>query len=454
MKLINTIYAASLLIGATSTLNAGNLTASSHENDASVSIHSYSGFTDTPQWSIISQTHPYGYAYGYNWVLHDIVSDVDVITIEKSPATANSLHIDSQGVLRLAKSSIVISSENINIGNSIYVNKSNDHTGIATYMPSPDYELTVGYGGDILLRDGNNGWGLLNSSGYFRIYDETNHRTPFMIYDDALSNSLVIQKSGYIGLGTAYPKAKLDVRGDAIVNGELNTTKAITSSLSENSTKNTKTLFSLSRNNTNTSSDSDVSFALENAHDDFKWTFRTLQSDQGFAISKVGSGEKEMVLTGNDHVDGIQLLMGDGGKYSDGQWMVASSRAYKENIEEIDAQTALKAFHQLKPVSFNYKTNKGEAVVGFIAEDVPEIVASKGRDALSAMEMVALLTKVVQVQEEDLKSKDAEMVEMKAKQKAENESMQKRLSKVESLLTNLALETSNQDKDQLSVNIK
>jgi len=64
----------------------------------------------------------------------------------------------------------------------------------------------------------------------------------------------------------------------------------------------------------------------------------------------------------------------------------------------------MEAFHKLKPVTYNYKTNKAEPIVGFIAEDVPDVVATNKRDALSALEMVALLTKVVQVQDEKLES--------------------------------------------------
>ena len=80
-----------------------------------------------------------------------------------------------------------------------------------------------------------------------------------------------------------------------------------------------------------------------------------------------------------------------------------------------------------------------EAMAQQIAEDVPEIVASKGRDALSAMEMVALLTKVVQVQEKEI---------------AELKKMKEKVSMMETILSNLALKASDKDKDQLSVNLK
>jgi hypothetical protein len=50
--------------------------------------------------------------------------------------------------------------------------------------------------------------------------------------------------------------------------------------------------------------------------------------------------------------------------------------------------------------------------VGFIAEDVPELVARKDRKSLSPMDIVAVLTKVVQEQKQSLdeKSKTLESV--------------------------------------------
>ncbi|QWR77429.1 tail fiber domain-containing protein [Candidatus Magnetomonas plexicatena] len=85
-----------------------------------------------------------------------------------------------------------------------------------------------------------------------------------------------------------------------------------------------------------------------------------------------------------------------------GVWTNASSRAYKEHIKELSSETALEAFEQLKPVTFNYKTDKSDKHIGFIAEDVPEIIATKDRKGLSSMDVVALLTKVVQEQQKTI----------------------------------------------------
>ena len=82
-----------------------------------------------------------------------------------------------------------------------------------------------------------------------------------------------------------------------------------------------------------------------------------------------------------------------------GVWTNASSREYKENIKELSSSDALLAFNKLNPVTFNYKVDQTDKHVGFIAEDVPDLVATPDKKALSPMDIVALLTKVVQEQQ-------------------------------------------------------
>jgi hypothetical protein len=81
-----------------------------------------------------------------------------------------------------------------------------------------------------------------------------------------------------------------------------------------------------------------------------------------------------------------------------GVWTNASSRDLKENIRSISTEEAVEALGSLDPVKYNYKTDQQDEYVGFIAEDVPELVASKDRKGMSSMDVVAVLTKVVQEQ--------------------------------------------------------
>jgi len=94
------------------------------------------------------------------------------------------------------------------------------------------------------------------------------------------------------------------------------------------------------------------------------------------------------------------LQMGSGAYVSTGGvWTNASSREYKTDVKQLSAEKAMAALSQLKPVEFAYKADTEERHVGFIAEDAPDIVASKDRKGMSPMDVVAVLTKVVQEQQ-------------------------------------------------------
>ena len=76
-----------------------------------------------------------------------------------------------------------------------------------------------------------------------------------------------------------------------------------------------------------------------------------------------------------------------------------SSREYKEDIKVLSAQAAFDALEALTPVTFVYKSDRTEQHVGFIAEDVPDLVATQDHKSLSSMDIVSVLTKVVQEQQ-------------------------------------------------------
>ena len=96
------------------------------------------------------------------------------------------------------------------------------------------------------------------------------------------------------------------------------------------------------------------------------------------------------------------IHMAGGARCTGTQWLNASGREFKENINELSSSEALLAFNKLTPVTFNYKTENNERHVGFIAEDVPDLVATPDRKALSTMDIVAVLTKVVQEQQKTI----------------------------------------------------
>ena len=110
-----------------------------------------------------------------------------------------------------------------------------------------------------------------------------------------------------------------------------------------------------------------------------------------------------------------------------GVWTNASSRAYKQDIEDLSGEEARRTLDKLTPVTYAYKAAPEEHHVGFIAEDAPDLVATGDHKGMSAMDIVAVLTKVVQEQKGSLEVKDARI-----------DALERRLDDVEQLARKLA----------------
>jgi hypothetical protein len=114
------------------------------------------------------------------------------------------------------------------------------------------------------------------------------------------------------------------------------------------------------------------------------------------------------------------LDVGTSGAYCNGgAWVDGSSREYKENIQTLTTEKALKAFQGLEPVEYNYKADREEKYLGFIAEDVPELLAMNDRKGLSPMDVVAVLTKVLQEQQKTISDLKERLGKLERRRKAE-----------------------------------
>ena len=120
--------------------------------------------------------------------------------------------------------------------------------------------------------------------------------------------------------------------------------------------------------------------------------------------ARAGTTAMELSSTGT-------LTMQDGGSYN-GTWNPASSRAIKDEIKELSAEDAKAALLQLAAKRYSYKKEPHDERVGFIAEDVPELVASLRRSNVSEMDVAALLTRVVQGQRSLLKEQKEKLQEI------------------------------------------
>lgn len=95
-------------------------------------------------------------------------------------------------------------------------------------------------------------------------------------------------------------------------------------------------------------------------------------------------------------------------------WLATSSppavshpvrRAFKDNIAPLTDRDAFDAFLALEPVRFTYKADaSGDLLSGFIVEDVPELVSIPCRKGVAPMDLIAVLTSVVQQQQERIEA--------------------------------------------------
>lgn len=137
---------------------------------------------------------------------------------------------------------------------------------------------------------------------------------------------------------------------------------------------------------------------------------RGVSAADGLFFHDEDAGTTRMMIDGTSGFVGIgvtnathPITMASGAHVTTGGvWTDSSSRDYKENIENLTQQDAISALEKLNPVRFNYKIEQGEEYIGFIAEDVPDLVATGDRKSLSSMDIVAVLTKVVQQQQKKI----------------------------------------------------
>ncbi|MFW6132002.1 MAG: tail fiber domain-containing protein [Candidatus Aminicenantaceae bacterium] len=109
--------------------------------------------------------------------------------------------------------------------------------------------------------------------------------------------------------------------------------------------------------------------------------------------------------------------VGTSGAYCDGgAWVDGSSMMFKENVQSLSLDDANRALEGLNSVRYNYKDNKEEEYLGFIAEDVPELVAMKDRKGMHTMDVVIVLTKIVQDQQDKLENQQEQIEKLKEQQ--------------------------------------
>jgi hypothetical protein len=272
--------------------------------------------------------------------------------------------------------------------NSVFV-ASTGKVGLRTSTPVLDLHINTSDTPAHRLEQNNSGgftaqtWDIAGNEANFFIRDVTGgSRLPFRIRPGAPTSSIDISASGDVGVGTASPGRKLELSGTGNVGMKITDTSI------------SNAAFLLYLRNTNASlAGRQFSIFDENAAVD-----RLVINASG----QIGFGGALNPTNPLEHGSGARLTAA-------GVWTNASSRALKMNIRGITALEALRTLPALKPVKFEYKAEPGETYAGFIAEDVPDLVAQSDRRTLSPMDIVAVLTKVVQEQQKTINTLKAKM---------------------------------------------
>ena len=263
---------------------------------------------------------------------------------------------------------------------SLYVDDGG-RIGIRTSTPSTEIHVIDGDTPTLRLQqDGSSGfapqtWDVAGNETNFFVRDVTNGSTlPFRIRPGAPSSSIFIDVDGDVGFRTSSPSYPVHL----VTNSSTNATiVAERSSGAQNFMNATST------------------FAVFGAINDFP-------------LRMVTNNSWRMQLNTDN-----SLSMRSGATCTTGGvWTSVSSREAKENIKDLTTDEAIDTLEGLNPVKFNYKVEKEEEYVGFIAEDVPELVAVKDRKHMNSMDVVAVLTKVVQEQQKLVQQQQKTIAEL------------------------------------------
>ncbi|MFC2143869.1 hypothetical protein ACFLQO_00700 [Candidatus Aenigmatarchaeota archaeon] len=100
----------------------------------------------------------------------------------------------------------------LNVSNTLFVDGNTGHVGIDNSTPLTKLSIsdTANQLG-IVDSDGNQEWRLIANSNLFFIEDEITGAIPFKIEDGADTNTLIIDDSGNVGIGTTSPSYRLEV---------------------------------------------------------------------------------------------------------------------------------------------------------------------------------------------------------------------------------------------------
>ncbi len=348
------------------------------ENNLRIKFQDTSNSASFPSndWQITANDSSNGGANKFS--IDDIDGGKTPFTLEAN-APSHSLYVDNGGRLGLGTNNPVVDAHIVS-GNTPTLRL--EQNGSAGFTPQT--------------------WDVAGNETNFFIRDASNgSKLPFRIRPGAPGNSIFVDTDGEVGLGTASPKSRLHVHS---------------------SSTNSRSRLTLTTGDTSAAVVRGLVLEIDPSEDAYLWNYelgKMIIGTNGAARNTVASDGKVGIGTlpavhplavGSDGTNGNGAHLTAGGVWTD-----TSSRATKENIEDLDRRSAFAALAGLQPVTFNYKLERGDPHAGFIAEDVPDLVATPDRKGLSSMDIVAVLTKVVQEQQDTIEKLGRQVAELEAR---------------------------------------
>lgn len=272
--------------------------------------------------------------------------------------------------------------------NSLYV-EDYGRVGLGTSTPVVELHIKDSDTPTVRLEQDSSGgwtaqtWDVAGNESNFFVRDATNgSKLPFRIQPSTPSSTLCLKSDGKVGIGTWSPgySMELETTGE---NATFFLERTSGAQMFINATANHGNFGTVNNYPTRIVCNSDPKVWIESG------------GDVGIGID---NPTNKLHVVGNI--------------YATGTITPGSSRDLKENIEKLTAKEAMQAFRELNPIKFNYKANKEELNIGFIAEDVPDLVAMKGRKGVNTMDIVAVLTKVVQEQQKTISQLTEKMTKL------------------------------------------
>lgn len=347
-------------------------------------------------WRIVANDQPSGGANKFS--IDDVTGGKTPFTM-RAAAPSNSIYVDGNGKLGLKTAAP---------GLDIHVT-SND---------TPAWRMEQTSAGGFTAQT----WDIGANEANFFVRDLTSgSRLPFRIRPGAPTSSVDISANGNVGIGTASPADKLHVTGTVRSSGGASTFGAITAIADTTAYSAFLTLGSARP---------DVYFGQAAAN----WSALLNAGTEAQGLL-VGTYTNRPIVFGTNNIERLRIdSVGNIGigvgaptnplQHSSGAvltpggvWQNASSRVLKQDISRIEGDEARAAVMALDPVQFRYKVDPAERHTGFIAEDVPALVASTDRKSLSAMDIVAVLAKVVQDQQRTIEELSIRIKNLEAEPK-------------------------------------